>query len=217
MTVDVPDWLQTLAARIDGVQAQEISQYEPPEGHVGRSSAVLACFGETDGEPDVILTQRPSTMLDHAGQVAFPGGSTDPEDNGSPITTALREALEEVGLDPSTVTVFGELPALWLRASNFIAVPVLAWWHTDHPLVPNPSEVEAVARIPLRALADPANRWMVRHSSGYEGVAFEVIDPLDADRTWFIWGFTANVLSHLLAFGGWEQPWDTTRTRPLPI
>jgi 8-oxo-dGTP pyrophosphatase MutT (NUDIX family) len=217
MSVAVPDWLQTLAARIDGVRAEEISQYEPPDGYVGRSSAVLVCFGETDGEPDVILTQRPSTMLDHAGQVAFPGGATDPEDNGSPITTALREALEEVGLDPSTATVFGELPGLWLRASNFIAVPVLAWWHTDHELVPNPSEVEAVARIPLRALADPANRWMVRHSSGYEGVAVEVIDPREGDRTWFIWGFTANVLSHLLAFGGWEQPWDTSRTRPLPV
>jgi 8-oxo-dGTP pyrophosphatase MutT (NUDIX family) len=217
VTATLPSWLSQLASALPGITVEQISQYQPPPGTVGRESAVLVCFGDTDGRPDLVLTQRPTTLPDHPGQVAFPGGATDPEDGGSPVTTALREALEEVELDPSTVTVFGQLPGLWLRASNFVAVPVLAWWHTPHALVPNPHEVEAIARIPLASLADPQNRVMVRHSSGYEGVAFDVLDPVDPARRWFVWGFTANVVDHLLAFGGWEVPWDRSRTRPLPV
>lgn len=216
MIETLPPWLSPLASAVRNVTAEQISQYIPPPGTVGRSSAVLVCLGETDGEPDVVLTQRPTTMPSHPGQVAFPGGATDPEDAGNPVTTALREALEEVELDPATVTVFAQLPALWLRASGFQAVPVLGWWHSPHALTPNPSEVEAIARLPLRELADPANRVVVRNSSGYEGVAFELADPVDPARQWFVWGFTANIMSHLLALGGWEVPWDRSRTRPLP-
>ena len=211
----LPAWLQPLAEAVPTITTRHLTDYEPPPERVWRPSAVLACFGETDGEPDLILVQRPATMRNHAGQVAFPGGATDPEDDG-PVATALREANEEVDLDPASVTVFGQLPGLWLRASSFMAIPVLAWWHTPHPLVAEEAECEAVARMPLRTLADPANRWMVRHPSGYQGAAFDVADPLDPDRRWFVWGFTAGVITQLLAFGGWSQEWDESRTRPLP-
>ncbi|MCU1688814.1 MAG: hydrolase [Jatrophihabitantaceae bacterium] len=211
----LPGWLQPLADAAPAITTAQLTDFVPPPERVWRPSAVLACFGETDGEADIILVQRPSTMRNHAGQVAFPGGATDPEDDG-PVATALREANEEVDLDPASVTVFGQLPGLWLRASGFIAVPVLAWWHTPHALVAEEAECEAVARMPLRALVDPANRWMVRHESGYQGPAFDLADPLDPDRRWFVWGFTANVISQLLVFGGWAQEWDQSRSRPLP-
>lgn len=211
----LPGWLQTLASAVPTITTAHLTDYVPPPEREWRASAVLACFGESDGEPDLILVQRPTTMRNHAGQVAFPGGATDPED-GSPVATALREANEEVDLDSASVTVFGQLPGLWLRASSFIAVPVLAWWHTPHALVAEEAECEAVARVPLRTLVDPENRWMVRHPSGYQGPAFDVPDPLDPDRRWFVWGFTAGVITQMLAFGGWSQEWDESRTRALP-
>ncbi len=136
--------------------------------------------------------------------------------DGEQTASGVLAAQEEVDLDPASVTVFGQLPGLWLRASSFIAVPVLAWWHTPHPLAAEEAECEAVARLPLRALADPANRWMVRHESGYQGPAFDLADPLDPQRRWFVWGFTAGVITQLLAFGGWAQEWDQSRSRPLP-
>jgi 8-oxo-dGTP pyrophosphatase MutT (NUDIX family) len=213
--VDVPDWLRPLADATARITRRTLTDYVPTPERVWRPSAVLACFGETDGEPDIILVQRPATMRSHAGQVAFPGGATDPGDGG-PVATALREAQEEVALDPASVTVFGQLPGLWLRASSFIAVPVLAWWHSPHPLAAAEAECDAVARMPLRTLADPANRWMVRHESGYEGPSFDVADPIDPDRRWFVWGFTAGVITHLLDAGGWARDWDRSRTRPLP-
>lgn len=213
--IELPDWLRTLAQTAPTITTDHLTDYVPPPERIWRHSAVLACFGQTNGEPDLVLVQRPTTMRTHAGQVAFPGGATDPGDD-SPVATALREANEEVGLDPASVTVFGELPGLWLRASSFIAVPVLAWWHSPHPLVGEEAECEAVARIPLRTLADPENRWTVSHSSGYQAPAFDVADPLDPDRRWFVWGFTARVITQLLTFGGWSQEWDESRTRPLP-
>ncbi len=212
----LPGWLQPLADAVPAVTREQLTDFIPPPERVWRPSAVLVCFGETDGQPDVILVQRPSTLRDHAGQVAFPGGATDPGDADA-VATALREAQEEVDLDPAAVTVFGELPGLWLRASGFIAVPVLAWWHSPHPLTPEVAECDAIARMPLRALADPEHRWMVRHESGYQSPAFDLRDPVDPDRRWFVWGFTANILSQLLVLGGWSQEWDQSRTRPLPL
>lgn len=170
-------------------------------------------FGEDALGPDVLLIERASTMRSHAGQPAFPGGALDPGDGDpagpGPVRAALREATEEVGLDPTTVQVLGTLPALWLPPSGFVVHPVLAWWRAPHPVgVIDAAEVASVARVPLAELADPASRLAVPHPSGWIGPAFEVRDLL-------VWGFTAGLLDKLLSLAGLELPWDRARVRTL--
>ena len=208
----VPDWLQPLVAALPHVTGEQLSRFTPPPTG-GRHSAVLVLFGEAPSGPDVLLIERAHTLRSHAGQPAFPGGALDPEDGDpagdGPVTAALREAEEEVGLDAATVDVLGVLPALWLPPSGFVVHPVVAFWRSPHPVdVVDAAEVAAVARVPIAELVDPAARLRVTHPSGWTGPAFEVRDLL-------VWGFTAGLLDRLLALGGWERPWDTTRRRPL--
>ena len=203
------DWLERLARVPDAARPQDLSRFPVPEGG-GRPSAVLMLFGaDGDGSPDLLLTQRADTMRRHPGQVSFPGGGQDPTDGG-PVAAALREAKEETGLDPAGVDVLGTLPALYLPPSGFVVTPVLAWWRAPSPVrVVDPAEVSAVVRVPLRELLDPANRATVRHPSGYVGPTFEA-------GGLFVWGFTAGLLSRVLALAGLEQPWDRHRRVPLP-
>ncbi len=205
---ELPGWLEPLAKAATEVRFEELSRFLPPETG-GRPSAVLILLAEGPAGPDVLIIQRATTMRSHAGQPAFPGGATDPGDAG-PVGTALREAAEEVGLDPASVLVFAAMPALWLPPSGFVVTPVLGWWHSPHPVSAlDPVEVASVVRVPVAELADPANRMRVVHPSGYVGPAFEVRDML-------VWGFTAGLLDKVLGAAGWDQPWDRTRMRELP-
>lgn len=216
----LPDWLQPLAAAAVDVRPEQLSRFLPPaEG--GRESAVLMLFGEA-AEPsraapggggweraDVLLIQRAEDVRSHAGQVAFPGGAVDPGDVGV-VEAALREAVEETGLDPAGVEVFGTLPALFLPVSDFVVTPVLAWWCEPSPVgVVDPGEIASVHRVRLADLLDPGNRLRVRHPSGYVGAAFRVDGLL-------VWGFTAGLLDRMLRLAGWERPWDHDRTEDLP-
>jgi 8-oxo-dGTP pyrophosphatase MutT (NUDIX family) len=209
-----PSWLHPLLRAVDSVQADELSRFTPPADGSGRHSAVLILFAAPDaaGGPDsadVLLIQRSATMRSHAGQVAFPGGATDPQDV-SATATALREATEEVGLRAESVDVLAELPALFLPPSGFVVTPVLGYWRSPHPVgVVDEAEVAGVHRVPLSELVRPANRFTVRHPSGFAGPGFAA-DGL------FVWGFTAGLLDRLLRLAGWEQPWDRQVSRPLP-
>jgi 8-oxo-dGTP pyrophosphatase MutT (NUDIX family) len=180
----------------------------PTEG--GRPSAVLVVFSPApDGDLSVLLIERSPDMRKHAGQVAFPGGATDPED-ADHIATALREAEEEIGLDPAQVQIVGELPPLFIPRSGFVVTAVLAWW--PHPTALRPvdaGEVAHVVAVPISALTDPANRFRVSLPVGFTGPGFEVGDL-------FVWGFTAGVLDRLLEAGGWARPWNEEDVRPLP-
>ncbi len=160
--------------------------------------------------PDVLLLQRAATLRNHAGQPAFPGGAADPGDADA-TATALREANEEVDLDPASVTVLAELPRLWIPVSDFVVTPILGWWHEPHPVrAREPAEVAHVARLPVAELVDPANRLRVRHPSGWIGPAFQV-------RGMLVWGFTAGVLAALLEMAGWARPWSqATGDRSAP-
>ncbi len=205
----LPDWWEPLASRAAVARRSDFSRWPtPPTG--GRRSAVLILLGEqNESGPDVLVLQRSTSMRSHAGQPAFPGGAADPDD-GSAQATALREAAEEVALDPASTTTVALLPRLWIPVSGHVVTPVLSWWHAPHPVHPaSPDEVESVHRVPIRELADPANRVRTRHPSGWMGPAFEVRDML-------VWGFTAGVLDTLLDLGGWTEPWDQSRIRDLP-
>jgi len=204
---ELPEWWRPLLTRLEFADAADFTRLPTPDDG-GRASAVLILLGEQDG-PDVLVLQRSDTMRTHAGQPAFPGGAADPTDADA-AATALREASEEVGLDPATVQVVAELPTLWIPVSNFLVTPVLAWWREPHPVhAVDVAEVARVERLPVRELVDPANRLRVRHPSGWIGPAFRVRDML-------VWGFTAGVLSTLLEMAGWAQPWATDRVEELP-
>ncbi|MGI8578390.1 MAG: NUDIX hydrolase [Nocardioidaceae bacterium] len=205
----MPEWLQPLAAAAADVTAPQLTSLIPPEDGSSRPASVLILFGEGAGGPDVLLLERSHAMRSHAGQVAFPGGAQDPQD-ADEIDAALREAVEETGLDPAGVHVIGRLAKLWLPPSNFAVTPVLAWWHNPSRVSAiDPAETASVHIVPLAELLDPANRVTVRHPSGFRGPAFLV-------RGLVVWGFTAGILSRLFEIARWEQPWDAACVVELP-
>jgi 8-oxo-dGTP pyrophosphatase MutT (NUDIX family) len=203
---ELPTWLQPLAEAARDVRAEDMSRFLPPDDGSGRESAVLMAFCEG---PSVLLIERAADMRTHAGQVAFPGGAIDPDDVDE-AAAAVREATEEVGLDPASVQIVSVLPAIFIPVTGFVVTPVLAWWRDPHPVSPvDPIEVARAVVVPVADLVDPANRFRVTHPSGWLGPGFEV-DGL------FVWGFTGGLLDRLLELGGWSRPWDTSRQRPLP-
>jgi len=204
----IPEWLRDLA---DAASKMEINPLVQPPAHGGRASAVLVLFGSGDGpkdDPDLLFIQRSADLRLHAGQPAFPGGAIDAADDG-PVAAALREAAEEVGVDPAGVDVVGTLPELFIPRTGFRVVPVLAWWRRPCAVSPlDPAEVAAVERVSVSELADPARRVMVTGPGGFLSPAFRVKGML-------IWGFTAVLVDRLLALAGWERPWDTTKVIDL--
>ena len=204
-----PAWLRPMLHGIRDVDAATLSRHRIPPPADGRRSAVLILFGhDPEHGPDVLLTERASTLRAHAGQVSFPGGRTDPDDADA-VATALREAEEETGLAPTGVVPLALLPELFIPPTGFVVVPVIAHWADPTAVhAVDPSETATVARVPVAVLADPANRFQVRHPSGYVGPAFAVAGLV-------VWGFTGGLLSALLHLGGWEQPWNPTRVRDL--
>lgn len=184
-----------------------------------RRAAVLVLFGGAfDGDPalpgglpadaDVLLTQRAATMRQHRGQVAFPGGGVDDGDD-VPVGTALREAVEETGLDPAGVQPLALLPTLFVPPSKFDVTPVLAYWREPSAVrVVDEGETERVVRVRLSELLDPAHRFMVRGSLGYQSPAFQVDGML-------VWGFTGGILAGICKSAGWEREWDRDDVRDL--
>nr|BFE85470.1 hypothetical protein GCM10020093_080710 [Planobispora longispora] len=102
------------------------------------------------------------------------------------------------------------MPELYVSRSDNRVTPVIGWWHTPSAVhAASPDEVEAVERVPIAELVDPANRLRLRHPGGYSGPAFRV-------RGLLVWGFTAGVLDGVLADAGFERPWDRSRVEDLP-
>src|SRR5690606_22088267 len=125
-----PAWLTDLAATLPGVDGDRFSRFLPPPEGGRRHSAVLILFAPGVDEPHdpgattVVITERAHTMRSHAGQPAFPGGGTEPQDADA-TATALREAWEEIDLPPATVDVLGTLPTLHIPVSGYDVTPVL--------------------------------------------------------------------------------------------
>jgi 8-oxo-dGTP pyrophosphatase MutT (NUDIX family) len=117
------------------------------------AAAVLLPLFERDGEACVWLVRRPKAMRSHGGQVAFPGGKSDPEDE-SLRATALREAEEELGIEPSRVDVLGGLND-YMTITGFTIAPWVGWLDGSLEMKPNPSEVARAFAVPLRAFFEP--------------------------------------------------------------
>jgi 8-oxo-dGTP pyrophosphatase MutT (NUDIX family) len=201
----VPAWLRELAQTAGRM---EVDPAVLPPASGGKPSAVLVLFAQGADGPDLLLIQRSEGLRLHAGQPAFPGGAIDAADSG-PVAAALREAAEEVGLDPGGVEVVGTLPELFIERTGFRVVPVLAWWRRPCAVAPvDPREVAAVEQVAVAELAEPAARLMVRGPNGRLSPAFRV-------RGMLIWGFTAILVDRLLAVGGWERPWDAAAVTDL--
>ncbi len=204
LAASVPAWLRKLAA---AAETMEIPLLTAPPERGGKPSAVLILFADGPAGPDLLLIQRSQGLRLHAGQPAFPGGSIDAGEG--PVEAALREAAEEVGVDPEGVEVVGTLPEVYIPRTGFRVVPVLGWWRQPSAVAPvDAGEVAAVERVGVAELADPAVRLMVRVPDGRTSPAFRV-------RGMLIWGFTAGLVDRLLALAGWEEPWDRARVMDL--
>ena len=221
-----PGWMDPLlAACTDGSFDGLLPRRRPPEdrgpnevGRPHRDAAVLVLFSGAADAPGpkpptdarVLLTHRAPTLRNHSGQISFPGGGVDDTDSG-PVEAALREAWEETGLDPDGVDVLAVLPELYIPVSNYSVAPVLGYWREPMEVdVVDPGETARVMTVPVDELLDPANRFLLRHTTGWTGPAFQHDDLV-------VWGFTAGILAAMFHSAGWDLDWDTSDIRDLEI
>jgi 8-oxo-dGTP pyrophosphatase MutT (NUDIX family) len=141
----------------------------------------------------VLLTQRTAHLARHAGQISFPGGRVDAGDT-DPISTALRETHEEVGLPPERIRVLGEL-ALYTTVTGFAVTPIVGLIAPPLVITPDPYEVAEVFEVPLGPLVDPANRRIETRELPNGTRRFYVFEIEDRR----IWGATAAMLVNLAA------------------
>lgn len=153
-------------------------------------AAVLIPLVERENELTVLLTQRASQLKRHAGQISFPGGRVEPEDE-SPRAAALREAQEEIGLDPRFVNVAGYLPD-HVIISGFRVTPVVAFVRAGFELLLDFDEVQTTFEVPLDYLFDTGNHRMRRRPVGKSGVELDVLDIPFGEHN--IWGATAGMI-----------------------
>lgn len=165
-------------------------------------AAVLVPLVQRDEGLMVLLTRRTAHLHDHAGQISFPGGRVDADDT-TRVTTALREAREEVGLHPAEIEVIGHLPD-YLTGTGFVVTPVVALVSVPYTLAPDSFEVAEVFETPLAYLMNPAHhevravRWFDEHT---EFVRQFYAMPWQRHETrYFIWGATAAMLRNLYRF-----------------
>ena len=170
-----------------------------------RRSAVLIPFWEHEGRVQVLMTRRSATMSRGAGQVSFAGGLLEGAE--SVEEAALREAFEEVGLDPGGAAVLGRLDDAWSRTGSLL-VPVVAWLGQRPSWTPNPAEVAEILEPFVDELVDPASQG--RETVSHAGMTFtnSVVRWAGGQA----YGLSADLLLEALAWGTGE-PSDRGRTR----
>ena len=171
----------------------------PEPGEACRRAAVLVPIVLEPKGARVVYTLRTGDLEDHAGQVSFPGGSPEPQDD-SLLATALREAEEEIDLRPDTVEIVGELEEMYIPPSRFLVRPFVGLLSEQAELVLAPEEVEAIFSVSLEELMSPEAFEKVIWER--EGWPHEV--PTFAVGGHDIWGATAAMTAGLLDRLGWR-------------
>lgn len=195
---------------------QALAAHEPQRVVIddAKEAAVLIPV-VAEPQPSLIFTVRTDSLPSHRGQISFPGGSIDPTD-GSARIAALREANEELGLDPKAVRILGELDTTPTFVSGYVIAPFVGLLDARPNLSPNPAEVAAVLEVPLADLSDE-----IRAEPGFthEGRTF----PTEAWvwRGHVIWGVTARLLrmflGRLAEVGLVEPPGETSSWTAWPL
>ena len=189
-----PPWPRDTVWSSDDLTARIPAHSAPatPTFAGAKVSAVLVALADGPDGAEVLLTRRSKHMRTHRGEVSFPGGRSDPGE--SPVETALREADEEIGLDPSSPRIVGELPHLSTVVSRSYIVPVVSRMAERPELTPRTDEADRVMWTPVRELTRPGTYHLERWGR----------PPLDRPLHFFdlddetIWGATAHMLFQLL-------------------
>lgn len=185
------NWRSRLQAALDPALSIEIEDERHLSLENHRAAAVLIPITDRR-DPGVILTQRPTWLRSHAGQVAFPGGKVDDGDENT-IAAALREAHEELNIPPAQVEVIG-VADTYFSGSGYSIAPVVGVIPPDLALQPNPEEVEDWFEVPLAFLLDPANS--IKKQAAWNGQQRTYYDIQWGERR--IWGVTAGIIANLV-------------------
>lgn len=182
-----PDWVEASG----GSDFDLNPQFRPASPGPVKPAAVLAPIVRRPEGYTLLLTQRTDAMPTHAGQIAFPGGRLQPEDDG-PVAGALREAFEETGLEPRFVEPVGALDP-YRTVTGFTVAPIVALVEPDFTLAPDPREVAEVFEAPMAFLMNPAHHE--RHERDWQGGRRACYVMPWSNR--FIWGATAAMIKML--------------------
>jgi 8-oxo-dGTP pyrophosphatase MutT (NUDIX family) len=157
-----------------------------------RLGGVLVLLYPNEKTTYLVLTRRRDDLNDHAGQISFPGGRR--ENGESLLRTALREAHEEVGVDPASLTILGELSPLYIPPTDYEVHPFVAWHEGQPRFKRQITEVAEILEVPLASLLDPSNQ----HEEPWEIRGFKVEVPFYLVGAHKVWGATAMMLSEFL-------------------
>lgn len=205
-TITEPHWLGARLARggselRDAAVLMLFARGQKPRTLAGkREVARLDDLGV--GDVDVLILQRAATLRQHAGQPAFPGGRKDPEDV-SAVDAALREAQEEVGVEPGSVDVLKQIDPIAVPVSRHSVTPVVGVWTEPRPVkVVDTAESTRVYRVSVADLVAPVNRGVFYpENRAYTSPVFDV-------GVLKVWGFTAGLLDFAFTELGWATDWD---------
>ncbi len=187
-----------LEAIVKNLEKFPLSRPQPLNSQRHLSAAVLVALIDSGEVPEVILTQRAQHLNSHAGEVAFPGGMWDSVDTDL-MQTALREAKEEIDLDPAVVNVIATLPSATPRRRNLQVTPFVGLLADFPSLMGDPSEIGSIFTVPIDYFLEIDRYSSLELTHRGELISFPSINYRDNhNQEYQIWGFTLRVITDML-------------------
>ena len=205
-----------MAGSFDEQLGAVLSAREPKHVHIkGAKDAAILIPIVAVPEPTLIFTVRTDTLPSHKGQISFPGGKIDGTDD-SPRSAALRESEEEIGLDPGSVRVLGEMDSMPTFVSGYVVHPFIGWLSEVPSLERNPGEVAEILHVPIDDLAED-----IRREPGFEHAGRSYPTEAWVWNDHVIWGVTARIIREFLGLlaeaGLVDPPGETTSWSAWPL